>query len=218
MSDPFDFFAQSLRSAGQALAEGIRLHDVIGASLESAADLEAWRHPLGFTHVELTRQADCRDDERLRLHLWSGSMRIRGDDAGTVHEHTWGLTSLVLRGAIRDRNYRPVERLAGRYQGARVEYGARNKFVQAGRYDLDLIADRRVDAGSVYRIPPRIVHETEVEQFPTVTLVLATGVRAVADPGPLLLSKEGSASSGTPVRKKVDTAGLRRELQSALLS
>lgn len=93
-------------------------------------------------------------------------------------------------------------------------YGEVNHFVDAGNFELTPTADRLVSAGGVYRIPSRVIHETEVQTLPTLTLAMTREEDGDA-PGPLLLSAHGLATEGTERRHAVDGASLQRELSIA---
>jgi hypothetical protein len=204
-------FTKALRNAvdGDHIAvNSLQLVDEVTGNLEVLA---AFRHPLGFLHVELTPLLRLPRAERLRLHIWPSTSYL-GDPAGNIHDHTWSLTSVVLRGSLRDRNYEPIPCERGAYTGTRVVYGEQNAFVDDSRYSLEKVADRTVVPGQVYKVPARVVHRTDVTTAQTVTVVLAEETQDERG-GPLLLHRDG-AVVGTSVRARVSTAELSRELSA----
>lgn len=190
------------------------LKEVIDVVRATSPTIDFWQHPLGFCHGELTPHAGAAVGERLRLHIWlddSGS----GDQLGDLHEHTWHLTSLVLRGVVHDENFEIISAQDGRYAGSRILYGEVNQTRAEGRFDLQQIKDRIVIAGSAYTIPSRTIHINHVEALPTVTLV-----RSVEDQrgdGPLVLSsKRKTQGLVTGTRRKLSRPEVATLLEGAL--
>ena len=196
------------------LFSSISLSDVVRAISAEADRIETRRHPIGFTHAELTSSAGALDGERVRVHVWLGATESR-DNLGDLHEHTWDLTSLVLAGSVVDTTLRASRDTLGKYQGSRIIYGDLNSSEPIGRFNLETLQRRRVEAGAVYTIPARTVHLNEVGSLPTVTLV-----RSIEDKlghGPLVFSlPSADAVSVTSVRPQVDTADVLSELVAAL--
>lgn len=180
---------------------------------ESVSHVRAFRHPLGFIHVDLTGLIDLEHGERFRFHIWP-QVHYAGDAAGNVHDHTWNLTSLVVYGELRDRNFRPAASPDGDFTATRVQYGKVNYFEPAGRYDLRLVNDRVVGAGNVYTIAARLVHETSVLQAPSITLVRSK--EDEQDAGPLIFSNDGQVPRGTGVRQQLSHSELLHVLGNLL--
>lgn len=210
MTDNLSKVLTMLRGAEDGDRIKFALRAVLDELIKATPNIQATRHPLGFTHLELTEILESRPGERVRLHIWPS--KDAGDSAGNVHDHTWDLTSIVLFGELHDRDFSPRSTPDGPYRGSRVTYGDVNAFDLVGRYHLDEVRDRRVTAGHVYKVPPRIVHESEVVSVPTVTMVLAHEARPASDPGPMIFSKDG-VPVGTSVRPKLPQATLRAELR-----
>lgn len=192
----------------------ITLTDVLSAIEADADRVITRRHPLGFTHAELTPCVGAPVGERFRLHFWLDDSGTR-DDLGDLHEHTWHLTSLVLAGGVSDSTLRASPVLTGKYQGSRIIYGEQTSSELVGRFDLETVQTRRVDAGSVYTIPSRTVHLNSVVTVPTVTLVHS--IEDNRGEGPLVFNAQSEdAISATPVRAQVNTLGALHELEVAL--
>ncbi|MGI9821942.1 hypothetical protein [Agromyces sp. Marseille-Q5079] len=218
-------FLSSLAQHGPSLREiyesfisesysSITLADVLSAIAVDAKSVITRRHPLGFTHAELTPCVGAPVGERFRFHFWLGNAGTR-DDLGDLHEHTWDLTSLVLAGEVDDTTLRASLTPMGTYQGSRIIYGDRNSSELVGRFNLETIESRRVPAGTVYAIPSRTVHLNTVTMVPTVTLV-----RSIEDnrgEGPLVFSTPSATTvSATPARLRVDTLDALDALTVAL--
>lgn len=208
----------SLRDIYDAFVAGFYtsfgLADVLGATAAEAERVITHRHPLGFTHAELTPCVAPPPGERFRLHFWLDDAGIR-DDLGDLHEHTWDLTSLVLAGAVTDTVLHAWPSSIGAYQGSRINYGQQTSSELVGRFDLETIEERRVPVGSVYTIPSRTVHLNSVGAIPTVTLV-----RSIEDDrgqGPLVFSPTNDRpASATSARPQVNTLQAIEELVLAL--
>lgn len=168
------------------------------------SNLPCTRHPLGFLHIELTSIASLYDGERLRLHYWpkSGS---NADEIGSLHDHVWSLASAVAAGGLRDRTYQPVPASSGEFIGTRVFYGAsRNEFSKEGTLDLSFERELTIGPDEIYRIPSRVVHDTEIVDAPAVTFVFSKDDPDASERGPLILQPHGHADSGTEVREPYD--------------
>lgn len=204
-----------LESALHSLRAGdypaLAAHGVLTEALSNRDRISAWRHPLGFIHVELTDVVDAHPDERLRLHIWDNADGVR-DDFGTLHDHVWNLRSAVLVGALRDDLFLAEPDPDGPYRGARVRYGASNSAAESSRFRLTSVGSREICAPGGYEIPAGVIHMSTVDVVPTVTLVLGTDdpVRMVG--GPLVLSA-GPQSEPTSERPKVDPIELEIALQ-----
>lgn len=196
--------------------QDISLDRVCEATILAGASVEFWRHPLGFMHGELTPVVSAPENERFRLHLWLNDAGS-GDQLGDLHEHTWELTSLVLKGQVLDSNFEAVACSNGEFTGSRILYGDVNSSVEVGNFDLVRIAERTVQEGSVYKIPSRTIHLNRVSSLPTVTLV-----RSVDDgrgDGPLVLAPRLSGPGGaTERREQVPASQVFSLLDEALRS
>jgi len=194
----------------------IGLFEVLGAVALEADKVVTRRHPLGFTHAELTPCVAAPVGERFRLHYWLDGSGTR-DDLGDLHEHTWHLTSLVLAGSVLDKTLRAVPASRGAYRGSRIIYGDQNSSELVGQFDLLEVESRAVMPGSAYEIPSRTVHVNSVARLPTVTLV-----RSVEDEnrlGPLVFNQLGpSQAEATAVRPHVPTLEAIAELTRAINS
>jgi hypothetical protein len=202
---------QDMRHAADGSTLDVDPAKIIDEIISAPKQVKAERHPIGFLHIELTPLVPVEKFERLRFHVWPASMR-QEDEAGSVHDHIWDLTSVVIHGELRDRNYAPDPSPFGRFHGSRVAYGERNEFEDAGRYNLELVNDRRVASGGVYKIPPRIVHTTEIIGSPTMTMVLANERPDGTGTGPLLLNRS-TVPIGTAFRSQISESALNSELR-----
>lgn len=182
--------------------------------IEAEADvLAAWRHPLGFIHVELTDHVKTAPGQRLRFHIWDNEMGAR-DDLGDWHDHVWHLTSWVLVGQLVDTTYEPVPHPTGDFVGSRVRYGESISSSAAGRFDLALISQRNVFAGTIYTIPSGVVHKSEVAVVPSATLLLSVDEPSAVERGPLVLSPVLAREGATAVRKRVTASEIRLGVRS----
>lgn len=192
----------------------ITIEEVIRAIKLEQSALEVRLHPLGFHHVELTHLAKAPAGERLRFHFWlddTGST----DTLGDLHEHTWHLTSLVLAGGVVDSNLQATPADDGSFNGSRIVYGRENTSVTVGRFNLHETLNRRVEAGSVYKIPSRTVHLNATASIPTATLVRS--IEDTLEDGPLVFSPVGvAAGDATGSRPLVDAAEALARLEDAL--
>lgn len=192
----------------------ISLDHVLSAVRQAASTLESFEHPLGFYHTELTPEVGVGPGERLRLHFWLDD-RGTADSLGSLHEHTWHLTSLVLAGALDDTNLEAVPAEGGEYLGSRIVYGSSNSSERLGRFDLRVLVGRTIAAGDHYKIASRTIHLSRVARLPTVTLVHS--IEDGRGDGPLVLSRydEGQGVA-TASRAKVSTLQALEELTQAL--
>jgi hypothetical protein len=139
------------------------------------------KHPLGFAHMELTSIVG--GPFRTRLHLWTRQTGAWADDLGSLHDHTWELRSAVLTGGLTDTYLEPRKDPSGEFAAYQIEYGKDNNTTLRldGTWSLDERGRRTVRQGDVYSLRPRAVHRTNVERFPTATLVIANDL---GGPGP----------------------------------
>lgn len=159
-------------------------------------------HPLGFVHFDLTNLVDFDDDSFARFHIWDPSL-APPDEGGSIHDHTWELNSLVLKGNLRNRNYRPLPDKNGQFVATRVIYGHRNSFIPAGNYSLELVSDQTLREMDTYSIPSRLVHESTLLSSVAVTFVVGTPDGMAKTRGPLLLNSHTQYRSGTSHRKRL---------------
>lgn len=172
-------------------------------------------HPLGFVHYNLRNLMPLEPGEFARLHVWNPNLSPP-DAGGAIHDHTWNLSSLILRGSVRNINLKPELDESGDFTGLRVRYGQTNEFDPAGRYKLTLISDDIHSAGSTYRIPSRIVHESRLLSECAVTLVFGSSDQQADVLGPLILTRGNAASPGTNVREVLKNHDARAIVESLL--
>lgn len=168
----------------------------------SMKSIRVTKHPLGFVHFDLSSLSGLDDGGFARVHFWDRSLAAP-DPAGNIHDHTWHLTSAVLLGALRDRTYTPYKSAEGAYSAIHVRYGEVNSFEPAGRHDLFPVSDRTYSRGDIYRIPSRMVHESEPSDDPTITFVVGIPDADASVRGPLILSRSDCVPTGTPTREEV---------------
>lgn len=147
--------------------------DVLAEVAHALPQIQATKHPLGFAHLELT--AALGTSFRTRLHLWTQETIQWADTLGGLHDHTWELKSAVLTGELTDTYLEPQQTTDGHYSAYQIQYADAGNTTQRlqGRWSLREKGKRTVLPGETYRLPPRIVHTTTVDCFPTVTLVVA---------------------------------------------
>jgi hypothetical protein len=163
------------------------------------------RHPLGFIHFDLSPLVNLPSGSSLRLHSWDAGKHFV-DAAGSLHDHTWDLTSWVIEGEIRNTTFLPRFDPMGAYSAAQVEYGEVNEFRSVGRYSLDNGVSQNYQSGTVYRMPSRVVHNSELISVRATTLVLSDQGAGFAQAGPIILSRDKDPSEGTAVRHKLPSA------------
>jgi len=185
----------------EAILDDVRAH---------VSDVRATRHPLGFTHVDLTDwQAGPTGSEKCRLHLWPRA-GLTSDQLGRFHLHSWTLKSAILLGTLIDETYEPRPNPDGLYSGVRVIYGLENEFALEGRFDLREVRRRTLTVGQVYELAARKVHATELIAGPAVTLLLTTDDDDTA--GPVVFTRSTEGVGGTAVRDPVHPDHLTRML------
>lgn len=181
----------AVEALARASAENATLNVDARALLTSARDevngLNATQHPLGFLHLDLTPLAAPIASE-VRLHVWTKDSVAHADDLGMKHDHVWALKSVVLVGSLTDVTMTAVRDPNGEYGMASVEYGVQADRARSDgrRFSVQIAASRRVGPGRWYSVPAGMMHETEVEEFPTATLVLA---RPQETRGPRVLTR-----------------------------
>ena len=148
--------------------------EVLATVVDHVHEIPIKRHPLGFTHFDLTPITNTSDD-RVRLHIWSRQSGRWADGLGKRHDHVWGLTSAVLVGALVDVLLEAVPDPAGNFSLAEVTYSNAGQTARSlpGSFRPREMSYRKVRAGDIYTLKERCFHETLVQTFPTATLVLA---------------------------------------------
>lgn len=200
--------AQALIRNQDVLPSDKILENLVDEITESIHRVPTTLHPLGFVHFDLTNLAALDDGSFARFHIWDPKLSPP-DAGGSIHDHTWGLKSLVLRGKLRNCNYRPLPDQDGPFAATRVIYGRENSFVPVGRYSLELVSDRTLRELDTYSIPSRLVHESTLLSSVAVTFVVGTPDDTANTHGPLLLNHHSQFCSGTSRRERLsDTRGL----------
>lgn len=182
--------------------DGTWSDEILTEIARSIETIPVTRHPLGFVHYDLSGVANLPSKGFARLHIWDQTIAPT-DPAGNIHDHTWHLTSAILVGALRDRTFTPRPNPKGSLSAVRVRYGKTNDFLPAGRYDLVGLTDRVFTKGEIYRIPSRVVHESEPLEQPTVTFVVGVPDASAAVSGPLILSRFAQVPAGTAIREAI---------------
>lgn len=200
------------------LSQGMISRDFLTTLLsgvrKSIQQIPVTKHPLGFVHYDLSRMVDLPSGGFARLHIWDREIATP-DPAGNIHDHTWHLTSAILAGSLRDRTFLPCENPSGALSAAQVRYGQTNSFEAAGCYDLVPLTDQIFKRGDIYKIPSRIVHESEPLEKPTVTFVVGIPDENAALLGPLILSRiTTTVPTGTAQRETVGQAEAIRLLDA----
>lgn len=194
--------AKSLKYAKDISPQEKLLEQTVGEISCRIEDAPATLHPLGFVHFDITKIAELDDDSFVRFHIWDPRLAPL-DAGGSIHDHAWHLESLILRGSLRNRNFRPEPRRGGAFAATRVTYGEKNSFDSKGHYDLKLVADQTLSAFETYSIPSRLVHESTLLSPRAVTLVVGTPDEMADICGPLIFSKDGIPRPGTECRRQL---------------
>jgi hypothetical protein len=139
------------------------------AIAESPEIVTATAHPLGFVHALLWENAD---GSRLRLHLWPRRPFEPQLPAWPVHRHAWPLTSLVVRGRIRDSRYAIADDPAGDRRLYATEYEDDRSVLRpiSRVVRCDVLSQSLWTEGSAYEVPTDGFHSSEAES-PSVTIV-----------------------------------------------
>lgn len=185
---------------------------VLVATRDSLGKIDVTRHPLGFLHFNLSRVASDRPYD-LRLHIWSAGPEQSGDDLGRLHDHTWLLKSLILVGAVYDTAFTPVPSSDGSYTKLEARYKEGVIAPTRSRWDL-LARDRRmISSGVVYTVDIGTPHITEIETFPTATLV--TAIRSHVETASIF-SKRDLPAQQPANRETVDQGCAHMALEAVL--
>lgn len=129
------------------------------------------RHPLGFSFITLP----LKNGFSLRFHLWTDSLDPETARArGVLHDHTYILNSVVVKGRLRQRTFSVLPDPLGPFSEFQVSYseGASRLRRTQNRCDLRIESDEIMPSGRLYRLEPGVVHEVQVAEVPCATLVL----------------------------------------------
>ncbi|WP_307424752.1 hypothetical protein [Pseudarthrobacter defluvii] len=207
-------------SGVQGIFDNVGINSALARSIlievaEALPQVQATEHPLGFAHLELTSVLGT--SFRTRLHLWTQETRQWADELGSLHDHTWELNSAVLTGGLTDTYLEPRQTDDGQYGAYQIQYGSgRNTTIRlAGRWALDERGRRKVVAGETYKLPPRAVHRTVVDSFPTATLVIA---REMGGEGPKVFLPGAASELPAGERMEIDPRWTYQALQRAIAS
>lgn len=158
----------------------------------------AVRHPLGFIKIDLTTLVATSRGYEYRLHIWAKNYE-RNDGLGSIHDHSWEMTSAVLSGELVDTNLVATADPDGRHALVRVTYKEDGfSFTPSGRCNFAVQTSRKVKAPSVYRLPANVLHMTEVRAEPTVTLVVADRSKGLVDEPRVVVDGENLPPSHGP--------------------
>lgn len=185
--------------------------------LQGSGPLQCERHPLGFSHIELTPLLPAHIGCRLRLHYWP-EVDLRHDGLGSLHDHSWDLASCVLTGELEDTVYETREEESGEWWATRVRYAdSGNAFIPAGRFAVKISRTRVVSSGECYYLPSRCVHSSRVAHAPAVTLIVTRDDAYAKLCGPLVLSRGAvGAETGTRFRERCDWRATLAEVEEAI--
>lgn len=155
----------------------------------------AW-HPSGFVVFQLGIHPSF---GQLRLHVWPDHLRKIGDIGDTIHDHSWHVSSLILKGTYSDDilDLEPV--LVGSEEERRQQgllhvfealYSAEDKsIVLATSGECVRIThkqERHVPEGNMHAIEPRIFHQPTIPKTTGAATLVLNSFRAVEN-GPYVL-------------------------------
>jgi hypothetical protein len=132
------------------------------------------QHPLGFLISELPVPPD---GTRRRVHVWPSDYLARSDQHGSIHTHTWELTSAVVAGRVKNLQFGVQE--GGDYDVAKVEYMSTDKTeLRPVSRCVSPILFRETETGPGFAYTERAgdYHSTELVQAPAVTAVLSVPI------------------------------------------
>lgn len=193
--------------------DGALARDILSEVAETLPEVPATQHPLGFAHLELTHVLSR--PFRTRLHVWTTETMEWADELGGLHDHTWELNSGVLTGGLTDTYLEPRETHDGQFGAFRIQYGSSGNETRrlGGRWALHEIGSRKVQAGGSYKLPPRVVHRTKVDSFPTSTLVVA---KDMGGEGPMVFLPGQAGELPAGKRETIESDWMHAALQEAI--
>ncbi|WP_210573727.1 hypothetical protein [Streptomyces sp. GESEQ-4] len=215
--EPIRRAVHMVRSSSDGNALALNSRQLLNCISNKAESFQAFLHPLGFIHAELTELLDEQfAGMRVRVHIWT-SPCPESDALGLVHDHMWELKSCVLVGELTDLTIEAVAEDRGSHDAIRVKYGSKNEFTHEGRVNLREVQRRNVGPGQVYHIPSRRIHETVIDVAPVVTLLVSKD-DPPGSPGPLIFTPHPAELAGTAERSLVsgrEIAAICRDLANA---
>lgn len=139
----------------------------------------AQRHPLGFFALSWPI-----DQLRvLRLHYWSKHFDWTQSDYFQVHDHTFGFTSAVISGRIRNDIYSIHDDVHGStLYITSYEQGESRLSPQPDRVVPILESSHSYDSGSFYKMSPGAFHRSVLESDSGLT-ILATSYQSMSRDG-----------------------------------
>lgn len=137
--------------------------------------LLAEAHPLGF----LCLRWYLSGGRSLRLHLWSRQFAWRQVPDWQIHDHVFGLRSLVLEGALLNKYYAVAQdgnqsrHLWPMYTVA-YEEGTSSLRDTGLQVKISVSSTQRVVAKQAYTVEPRVLHRTKLVSQRAASLVATT--------------------------------------------
>ena len=125
-------------------------------------------HPNGFIQVDLTPDT--------RAHVWPKKKLPTANPYCPIHDHTYGFSSLVVDGSVRNIELEPVAHALGPYRLWEIKQWADERrtptpvFIGEERYRLKTLSDKRHFAGYLYEMRPFVFHYSDAEPG-TVTII-----------------------------------------------
>jgi hypothetical protein len=167
-------------------------------------------HPLGFVSCVLD---EARPEYVIRAHYWPVGERRVKQPHWPIHTHSYFLSSYVLAGTIRDRQYRSTD--APQYTVYSVDYyQGGSRVINTGRQiGLQVERDLLWACGETYEVKTNVFHRTDVAiSESAVTLVALSDFTADA---PLVLG-EDLESSYSYNRVEFDGVAFWRAVEESL--
>jgi hypothetical protein len=117
-------------------------------------------HPLGFVSCLISSR---KGDYDIRVHYWPSGERRTKNPNWPIHTHSYGLSSLVLAGRIRDIQYRIQD--GSDHSAYKVNYfeGGSEIVKTEKTIALSECINRVQTVGSQYRVERGVFHQSQVE-------------------------------------------------------
>ena len=116
-------------------------------------------HPNGFIQLDIS--------ENTKLHVWPDPPLKTVEVMTPHHDHTFNFTSRIIRGALQQTLYKPVENELGEFHLYTVfplkSLGKETPFVRFDdkRYDMKIVEQFIIRTGQIYAFPAFDFHSSE---------------------------------------------------------
>lgn len=151
MRDRFPELAAALAATSDRWIDEVEL-ERFRLLLDYARPLDATHHENGFFKTTLWTSPD--DRRSLRLHIWPREKAAAIN--GSVHNHGWSFTSVLLAGALTHELF--AEGSGRRVPRYRYVAGSQERIVRCGESLIDLVSTEMIQEGQIYSVSSRQLH------------------------------------------------------------